>query len=104
MTLKADILDDLETVFFDANEFAVSATYTELGEDAATITVIHDPEELAIDPETGEVLNRVSIAEAITTDVANAAHKDTLVINSVTYTILTAAPSRGTTILTLHKN
>lgn len=83
MTLKTDMASDLTNVFFNTDEFAVSATYTPSGGAAKTINVLFVKEYFA---ELGAEGYRYAI-EAITSDVAAAKVDEPIVIEGVTYKI-----------------
>lgn len=82
-------------------DFGVSATYTAEGESATTITVIFDEPYVGVDPD-----GRVAVESdnptclARTTDVSNANHAATIVINSTTYNVVGVQPD-GTGFTTL---
>lgn len=81
-TFAQQLLDDLD-VFLNADEFAVSATYTPSGGAASVISVLFDKEAA---PEFGMIAHRY-YCEVKTSDVLTAAPDDTLVIAGVTYKI-----------------
>lgn len=82
MTLAADLLTDL-TVFFNSDEFAVSATYTPSGGSAKTIKVIWDKDDAAL---MGMAGTRITCI-AKTSDVSAAKPKETVAIGGTTYKI-----------------
>jgi hypothetical protein len=99
MTLKADILTDLASVFMNTDEFADSATYTH-GATVATIKGIFD--------DTFQVVEGVESSGpsflCATADVSAAAHGDTIVVSGATYYIRGIQPDgTGTTLLILSK-
>ncbi|MBW2599924.1 MAG: hypothetical protein JRC60_07610 [Deltaproteobacteria bacterium] len=48
MTLKADILTDLDDVFYETDEFAETVSYTASGENAASVTIIREEQDPSI--------------------------------------------------------
>ncbi len=88
-------------VFLNTDDFGVEALYKEDGAgDGVTINVLFEKEDLSIDPEEGDLQNDPPTARARTSDGPNAAHKDTLAINSVTYEVKTPRPDgEGMTLL-----
>lgn len=100
MTLKAQLLTDLSDVFLNTDEFADSATFTH-GGSPATIKGIFDNEYLAVQG----VESLYPVFRTATSDVADAAHNDTLVINGTTYYITGIQPDgTGVTLLILSKD
>lgn len=94
MDLTADL-----TIFFA--DFGVAATYTPAGGAAASITVLFDNAFVAA--EGVESLGPAATCKA--SDVANARHGDTLVIDSTTYNIIGIHPDgAGLTLLLLSKD
>jgi len=92
MTLKADILTDLDDVFFDSDEFAESVTYTPKGGAASTITAIVIKDSPFQEPYVrGEETARCEI-EVKASDVASPQYGDTFTIDSVVWEF---DPSRG---------
>ena len=103
MTLAADITAD-PSIFFDSSEFAQAATYTPNGGAPVDITVIFDPENIGFDAYSEAPNNESATALCKTSDVPNAAHKDTLLTGGVTYEIRTVEVGQaGITTLTLNK-
>ena len=86
MTLATDIASDLSEVFYDTDEFAMSATYTPSGGSAAAVSVIKEEANPAImdPPPPGDTL----IIRAMASEVADPARGDTFVIDSETYYLL----------------
>ncbi len=85
-------------------DFGVSATYTHAGT-PATISVIFDNEYVPANLGGIEVESLGPAATCKTSDVSNAAHGDTVVINSVTYYITGVHPDgTGMTVLLLSRN
>lgn len=81
------------------------AVYTPQGGAASAIKVIFDNEYRAVNIETGQVESAGPQATCKTSDVANAKHGETLVINSTTYYIIEIQPDgTGFTILILSRN
>lgn len=91
MTLAAQITADLDT-FFDVSGFAVSASYVH-GTTTTSIAVLFDKPYLEneLAAAVGIESNRPT-CRAKTSDVANAAHGDTLTINAITYTVVGVQP------------
>jgi len=83
MTLKADILTDLDDVFYDTDEFAETATYTPSGGAAVPVTIIPeemDPSIMSDAPPGDERIIRVK-----TSDVSNPQRGDAFVIDTETW-------------------
>jgi len=83
MTLKADILTDIDDVFYDIDEFAEVVSYTASGEDAASVTIIReeqDPSIMSDAPPGDEMIIRVK-----TSEVADPQRGDTFVIDTETW-------------------
>ncbi|MFA5387209.1 MAG: hypothetical protein WC322_02325 [Candidatus Paceibacterota bacterium] len=83
MTLKADMLTDLDDVFFDTDEFAYSATYTPSGGEAATITYIEEETDPAIMEDIPPGDAKIIIIKA--SDVSSPERGDTVTIGSDTW-------------------
>ena len=99
--MALDFDTDLDTCL-DTAEMAVSAAYTPFGGSASTINVILDNQVPVVNPYTGEVLGEEIQAVCKASDVPSAKHKDTLVVNSITYTVIEARPDgNGVTVLVL---
>jgi hypothetical protein len=62
----------------------ISASYTPLGGSATTIKVVMDQQYYSIPTETVEIEGSQPMAHAKATDVPNAGHGDTLVVDAVT--------------------
>ena len=73
-------------VFF--SDFAVDALLLSAGAGSKTIKVLFDKNGFSINPYTGETENSGPAAQAKTSDVEGAVHKDILEISSITYEIL----------------
>lgn len=87
------------------SDFGVTATYTADGESPTSITVIFDKTYLGVDAG-GEVTveSNNPVALCRTSDVSDADHAATLVINSVTYNVVGVQPDgTGLTHLELEK-
>jgi len=96
--------------FFKTADFAVAATYTATGEDAATINVLFDAPFNSIPLDTGErdIESNTPTALCQTSDVSAAAHGDVIVINSTTYHVVgvqadSGSGYQGTTLLVLEQ-
>lgn len=102
MSVETDIE---RAVFFDTDDFAVSATYTPAGGSASTISGIFDDEFEAI--ETGALIAVASSAPVFqckTSDVSTAAEGDALTVNSTSYLIrVVQNDGTGVTMLQLEK-
>lgn len=83
MTLKEDIASDLDSVFFNANEFATQATYSPASADDVEIEVIFNREYQAV---LGMEGYRYWI-EAKTADVEDCTPGESIVIDGTTYKI-----------------
>ena len=97
--------DNERSIFFDTNDFGVSATYTPSGGTASTISGLFDNE--AEDIATGgdiDLVFTIPIFTCKTSDVVSAAFGDALVVNSTTYAIRKVeADAQGVTRLTLEE-
>lgn len=97
--------DTERAVFFDTDDFAVSATYTPAGGSASTISGIFDDEYEPI--EVGgfvPVASSSPVFQCKTSDVSSAAEGDALTVNSTSYLIRTVMDDgTGTTMLQLEK-
>ncbi|MFH2073974.1 MAG: hypothetical protein ABIJ57_01315 [Pseudomonadota bacterium] len=104
MTLAEDMVADLG-VFYDENDFAVSATLT-VGAVVTTISVIFSAPFRGISPATGEIETTAPEARCKTSDVSTAVHGSTLVIGGVTYNVIGKQPGEDgiETILVLSKD
>jgi len=96
--------------FFKTADFAVAATYTATGEDAATINVLFDAPFNSVPLDTGErdIESNTPTALCQTSDVSAAAHGDVIVINSTTYHVVgvqadSGSGYQGTTLLVLEQ-
>jgi len=83
MTLKTDMIADLDSVFFNVDEFAVAGIYTPTGGTATSIKVLFHKE---YDELSGAENYRYWL-EAITSDVSAAKVDEPIVIEGVTYKI-----------------
>ena len=97
--------DTERAVFFDSDDFAVSATYTPAGGAATTISGIFDD---AFEPvEAGgfvPVASSAPIFQCKTSDVASAAEGDALTVNATSYLIrVVMDDGTGVTMLQLEK-
>lgn len=100
MTLKADLLTDLDNVFFNTDEFGSSATYTH-GGTPATVKGIFDNEYVSIQG----VESLAPVFRTATASVPSAEHGDTLVIDGTTYYIIGIQPDgTGVTLLILSRD
>jgi hypothetical protein len=83
MTLKTDMIADLDNVFFNTDEFAVAAIYTPTGGTATSIKVLfHDEYD-----ELSGVENYRYWIEAKTSDMPAAKIDEPIVIEGITYKI-----------------
>ena len=99
MTLKADILTDLDTVFMNTDEFADTATFTHGGA-PSSVKGIFDNEFITAQG----VETLTPVFRCATTDVSTAVHGDTLVISGTTYYIIGIQPDgTGITLLILSR-
>ena len=96
--------------FFKTADFAVAATDTATGEDAATINVLFDVPFDSVPLDTGEVNVESNTPTALcqTSDVSAAAHGDVIVISSNTYHVVgvqadSGSGYQGTTLLVLEE-
>lgn len=86
-------------------DFGVTATYTPSGGSGSSVKVIHDKDFQEADAG-GSITFAIEIPRALgkTSDFANAAEGDTLVIDGTTYVILVVMPDgQGMTELRLEK-
>ena len=102
MSVETDIE---RAVFFDTDDFAVSATYTPAGGSASTISGIFDDAFEAV--ETGgfiPVASSSPIFQCKTSAVSSAAEGDALIVNSTSYLIrVVMDDGTGVTMLQLEK-
>ena len=77
--------NDLDVYFSD---FAFDALLLSAGAGSKYIKVLFDKNGFSINPYTGEIENSGPAAQAKTSDVEGAVHKDILEISSITYEIL----------------
>lgn len=87
MTLATDRITDA-SIFSDTDDFGKAAVYTPFGGSSVNINVRLVDTKISIDPYSGESVPVEPYAKATATDVPNAGHKATLVIDSVTYEVL----------------
>ena len=88
MSLLTDIANDLDSVFFNTNDFAVSATLT-IGVTDSTIKIILDQPFRGVDPTTGlEFTTHELEAVCKYSDVSGAGQGDTLTVSGTTYYIM----------------
>lgn len=83
MTLKVDILTDLDDVFYDTDEFAETVSYTPSAGDAAGVTILReeqDPSIMSDAPPDDEMIIRVKIS-----DVADPQRGDVFTIDDETW-------------------
>lgn len=83
MTLKTDMATDLTNVFFNADEFSESATYTASGSAAATITIGFEEENLAMQNPQPPGDSMVILVKY--SDATSLGRGDSFSINSVTW-------------------
>jgi hypothetical protein len=84
MTFKQDLLDDLDEVFFDTDDFADTATWTPTGGAAVSVNGLFDSHYQA---DLG-VANYRTVFRCRTIDIPGAKAADSVVINAVSYTIV----------------
>tara|TARA_R100000388_G_C7216576_1_gene146476 strand:- start:610 stop:918 length:309 start_codon:yes stop_codon:yes gene_type:complete len=78
---------DVRSIYFNTDEFGVSATVTPSGGSASTINVIFDkPDETLGLGEAGITSHRPRIT-CRSADISSLAHGDSVVVNSTNYTI-----------------
>jgi hypothetical protein len=82
MSLKTDIIDDVDTIFFSDDEFSVNVTYHEFGQPVKGIQahVFHD------EGDRGNVMYLEVIFRSL--DIPNIDTKDTFTINGNVYKVL----------------
>jgi len=83
MSLKTDMLADLDDVFFNTNEFAETVTYTPYGGTAGSIAAIPediDPSIMDVPPAGDSMLLTVKVS-----DVPNPLRGDTFLIGTETW-------------------
>ncbi|HOO90732.1 MAG TPA: hypothetical protein PLA74_07895 [Syntrophales bacterium] len=107
MTLKADILTDLDSVFFSNDEFSEDFTFTPTGLTARTIKGIFDAPYQAVSPESGEIETTAPSILVMTSDVSGVVHHGdamTRVSDSVNYEVVGIQPdTAGTTRLIMSR-
>lgn len=95
--------DNERSIFFNTNDFGLSATYTPSGGTATTISGLLDNE--AEDIATGgdiDLVYSIPVFTCKTSDVASAAFGDALVVSGTTYAVRKVeADAQGVTRLTL---
>ncbi len=100
MTLKADMLSDLDDVFLDTDEHAVEVTYN-----AATIIDIFDDEFSGAANDNISVETTVPQVLVKTSDVPSVAHGETMTINSIAYKVIGKQPDgTGVTLILLSQD
>lgn len=100
MTLREDILSDIEDVFLDTDEFAESAVWTDSDDTDHTIAGIFDAPGEEINMATGVVETTAPQLECASSDVSGITRGDKIVIGSTTYYFLYQTPD-GTGMTTL---
>jgi hypothetical protein len=105
MTLKTDILSDLDSVFFNNDEFSENLTYTPSGGKATTIKgIFTDPYE-AVNPATHEAETTAPTVLAMNADITGIAHGDIITRGSTAYEVIGIQPdTHGTTRLVLSED
>jgi len=99
-----DYIADLSEFMDETDGFGEAATLIDKDKAITTISVIFDPENLYVDPETGATENAGPIAWAKSADVEDAKHKDILEIDGTEYEIKGIKPDgSGLTALILGK-
>ena len=94
--------DTERAIFFDSDDFASSATFTDVSAGtSSTVKGIFDKE--SVEQAVGEagLIEEVPVFTCKTSDVSNATFNDTLNVNSTTYKIKKLEPD-GTGITVLH--
>jgi len=98
--VSLELVDD----FFDPDDFAVEAIYTNEAGDKTTIYVIFDDAHSSTVAGGVEYENTAPMAKCKTADVSDANHSCTLEIDSVTYKVIETQPDgSGITTLILSK-
>ena len=93
--------DNERSIFFDTNDFGVSATYTPSGGTASTISGLFDNEAEATGGDI-DLVYSIPVFTCKTSDVASAAFGDALVVSGTTYAVRKVeADAQGVTRLTL---
>lgn len=97
MNFREQMLKDLDDVFFNETEFSVQATYTgALG--SAEILVCFDEDDDVVFDSSGDLDTDVSasvpVAICKVSDVSDASHGDTLVIDGVIWYIIDMNPPK----------
>ena len=106
MTLKTDIIADLDNTFFNNDEFSDDLTLAPAGMEARTIKGIPtDPYE-SLNPATNEVETTAPTALVMSSDVVDIAnHGDTITRGTTVYEIIGIQPGgTGTTLLSLSQD
>lgn len=99
MTLKSDITNDLDT-FINPNEFADAAIYNN-----NTICGIFTDAYKGIDLATGEIESTDPQYETKASNIIAIGHGDTLIINGVTYYVISIQPDgTGFVLLTFSRD
>lgn len=89
-TLQEDMDDDLETVFKETDEFAVSATYTTAAGAASTVTVVRIEQVFAINDNKANCLFFVAAS-----DVAAPEKCDRITLDGLTWQVVDAQSVDG---------
>lgn len=105
MTLKADMLTDIDDIFMDTDEFADEAVWVDSGDDSHTINGIFDDESQQINPATGIIETTAPQFQVASSGISGIARNETLTVNETTYYIIGIQPDgTGMTILLLSKD
>jgi len=90
------------TEFFNTDDFAVTASYTETGQSAVNVDGIFDDEYLLEEGGSVGFASSTPVFHCATSSVSAAAPNDLITINGTNYTIVNVRPDgSGTTILIL---
>jgi hypothetical protein len=92
------ITDDIDTML-QTSEFATEVTYDVTN----TININFNPEEILIDPSTGEQTAIAPMGWAKTEDVPGIKNKKVFIINSENYEVQKAFDNLGVTEITFHR-
>ena len=88
MTLAQDIIDDIDRVVLNTDDFGVAATLRCQGYASAAITVIFSEPAAVVNPISGEVETTAPEAWGKSTDLVNVSQGDILEIGADRYAIL----------------
>jgi len=103
MSFLTDMTTDL-SVFFNTDDFALSATFTKTGGSATTIKVLFDNAFNLINLGEVGLESTNPMASCKSSDVVGVAHADTLVVSGTTYKVVGIHPDgQLITILELEK-